>query len=79
MRFGTRSLYDKHTRQSAAKHQTQRPFFTPRIRSLIALRLTQPDKDPFLYDWSIFEVDSLPESILYGYDNYKAKPKKFKS
>jgi hypothetical protein len=41
MRFGTRSLYDKHTRQSAAKHQTQWPLFTPRIRSLIALRLTQ--------------------------------------
>jgi hypothetical protein len=40
MRFGTRSLYDKHTRQSAAKHQTQWPLFTPRIRSLIALRLT---------------------------------------
>jgi hypothetical protein len=37
----------------------------------------QPDKDPFLYDWSIFEVDSLPEYILYGYDNYKAKPNKF--
>ncbi|MEJ6747570.1 MAG: integrase core domain-containing protein, partial [Yoonia sp.] len=31
---------DKHTRQSAAKHQTQWPLFTPRIRSLIALRLT---------------------------------------
>ena len=41
MRFGTRSLYDKHTRQSAAKHQTQWPLFTPRIRSLIALRLTR--------------------------------------
>ena len=40
MRFGTRSLYDKHTRQSAAKYQTQWPLFTPRIRSLIALRLT---------------------------------------
>ena len=40
MRFGTRSLYDKHTRQSAAKHQTQWPLFTPRIWSLIALRLT---------------------------------------
>jgi len=40
MSFGTRSLYDKHTRQSAAKHQTQWPPFTPRIRSLIALRLT---------------------------------------
>ena len=42
MRFGTRSLYDKHTRQSAAKHQTQWPLFTPHIRSLIALRLTVP-------------------------------------
>ena len=41
MRFGTRSLYDKHTRQSAAKQQTQWPPFTPRIRSLIALRLTE--------------------------------------
>ena len=40
MRFGTRSLYDKHTRQSAAKRQTQWPLFTPRIRSLVALRLT---------------------------------------
>jgi hypothetical protein len=39
MRFVTRSLYDKHTRQSAAKHQTQWPLFTPRIRSHIALRL----------------------------------------
>ena len=44
MRFGTRSLYDKHTRQSAAKHQTQWPPFTPRIRSLIALRLTSIEK-----------------------------------
>ena len=29
--------------------------------------LNDPDRNLILYDWSIFEGDSLPESILYGY------------
>ena len=62
MRFGTRSLYDKHTRQSAAKHQTQWPLFTPRIRSLITLRLTH--KPNVYYDMSGWSPKYFPETFI---------------